>query len=88
MTTSPLTTSLQIPHELDTCDREQDWMRKEISHALTLNKKIIPVVCEGFLWHDESSLHASIRDLQHYNACYLSHTNFRGFAVKLDEMLG
>jgi hypothetical protein len=72
---------------LEGCDRNEDWVRKEISHGLEVCKKVIPIVCEGFVWPEELSLHESIRGLRQHNGCYLSHTNFGGFAEKLGTML-
>ena len=33
---------------LDRCDSEADWVRREIAHALKMNKNIIPVMLRGF----------------------------------------
>lgn len=38
------------PNALDRCVNEQDWVRKEICHALTYKKNIIPVMLNGFEW--------------------------------------
>jgi len=75
------------PSALERCSTEDDWLRREIEHSLELGKKIIPVLCEGFSWPAEASLPDPLRELPQYNGCHLSHTNFRGFAARLDEML-
>lgn len=38
------------PNALDRCTDEEDWVAKEIIAATKMNKKIIPVLCEGFEW--------------------------------------
>ena len=35
---------------LDRCVNENDWVRKEIAHALKHNKNIVPVMLRGFEW--------------------------------------
>jgi hypothetical protein len=75
------------PGSIDRCGQDQDWLRQEIGHALKQRKKIVPIFCEGFSCPEETALHESIREIRQYNGCYLSHTDFRGFADKLENML-
>jgi len=35
------------------CVNDGDWVRREISHALNLNKNIVPVILRGFDWPDD-----------------------------------
>ena len=36
------------PHSLDRCVNEEDWVRKEIKHALDCKKNIVPLMLPGF----------------------------------------
>lgn len=38
------------PNALDRCVNEEDWVRKEICHAMAHKKNIIPVMLNGFEW--------------------------------------
>ena len=41
------------PAALDRCIYEEDWVRKEISHALAHKKNIVPIYMRGFVMpHD------------------------------------
>ncbi len=40
------------PRALDRCVNEDDWVRREITHALKHNKKIIPALMKGFSFPD------------------------------------
>ena len=53
---------------LDRCVSEDDWVRKEVEHALKHNKNIVPIMLRGFEWPDVKTLPESMRDLPNYNA--------------------
>ena len=36
------------PGALDRCQNEDDWVRKEVAHAISSNKNIIPIELDGF----------------------------------------
>lgn len=36
------------PTALDRCDNENDWIRRELSLAIEMNKNIIPIIADGF----------------------------------------
>ena len=38
------------PNALDRCISEEDWIRKEVCHAIECKKNIIPVLLRGFDW--------------------------------------
>ena len=45
---------------LDTCDKEDDWVRIEIEHAIKQKRKIIPVAVNPSAWTFPESLPAAI----------------------------
>ena len=38
------------PDALDRCFDEEDWVRKEVLHAMAHEKNIVPVMLNGFQW--------------------------------------
>ncbi len=38
------------PNALDRCVNEEDWVRKEITHAILKGKNIVPIMLNGFVW--------------------------------------
>jgi len=53
------------PHALDRCENDDDWVRKEIRHALKHKKNIIPVMLPGFDFPEK--LPEDIADVARYN---------------------
>jgi len=53
------------PGTLDRCVHEDDWVRKEILHAIEHKKNIVPFLCPGFVWPKD--LPEDIRDVSRYN---------------------
>lgn len=50
------------------CNDEEDWVRKEIAHALNNKKVIIPVVMDGFTFPSKDKLPEDIRGILEYEA--------------------
>lgn len=41
------------PNDLDRCENEDDWVRKEISRAIFGKKRIIPIMLNGFVFPEQ-----------------------------------
>lgn len=54
------------PDTLDRCYDENDWVRKEILHAIKHNKNIIPVLFKNFTWPEE--LPNGLQGLERYQS--------------------
>jgi hypothetical protein len=65
------------PGCFDRCIDPQDWVRRELEHALENRKKIIPVTLTGFHWPDADELPESIREIQRHNAFEFTHTYWK-----------
>lgn len=52
------------PDALDRCHNEEDWVRKEILHAMQCEKNIVPVLLAGFQWPEQ--MPEGLTDLQMY----------------------
>ena len=44
------------PHALDRCNDENDWVRKEVEHAIKGGKNIIPIMLRGFEWPSDTHI--------------------------------
>lgn len=73
------------PNSLDRCVNEEDWVRKEVAHALAKKKNVIPVMLRGFDFPKE--LPESIDDLRFCNGLVASEDFFDAFIEKLTEFL-
>lgn len=77
------------PNSLNRCKSEKDWLRKEIIHAVKHNKKIIPVLCDGFKWpsHWNESIPEEVRSLERYNGVKSSQDYLSAMIDKLIDFM-
>lgn len=73
------------PDSLDRCVNEDDWVRKEVEHALQRKKNVIPVLLRGFRFPD--TLPDSIDSLRYCNGIEASEDFFDAFVEKLTEFM-
>lgn len=73
------------PGGLDRCVNEDDWVRKEISYALSKEKKIIPIFMDGFEW--PNTLPEDISELKYFNGIHVNYEFFDGFIHKLQTQI-
>lgn len=73
------------PNGLDRCVNEDDWVRKEISFALSSGKNIVPILMPGFEW--PKSLPDDIAAIQQLNGLVSSTAYFNEFIEKLSGFL-
>jgi CHASE2 domain-containing sensor protein len=76
------------PNSLARCVNEGDWVLKELAHALTKEKKIIPVFREGFRFDAQGIPNLpQISELKNYQGVKYANSDLNGFIVKLKEFL-
>src|SRR6185436_14381590 len=76
------------PHSLDRCAEPDDWVLKELSRALTLNKPIVPVLTKGFKFTDEGiPTLPEIEELKRKQAVEHHYNDFPGFLRRLLRLL-
>jgi glycerophosphoryl diester phosphodiesterase len=74
------------PGSLDRCTDSEDWLRLEISHALSQSKNLIPIFLEGFRWPE--TLPEALNSVKMYNGpTTVNFQFFQGFIDKLTSML-
>ncbi len=71
---SPSFIVILYPGDIDNCNKENDWLTKEIDVAVLEQKNIIPVFCDGFKWPDrwDDDVPESIKFISGFNAVTLS----------------
>jgi CHASE2 domain-containing sensor protein len=77
------------PNSLTRCVNENDWVLKELSHALEKHKTIIPVLKNGFNFDSKEGISdlPEIAALKKYHGIPYSNSDFEGFMRKLTELL-
>lgn len=64
------------PGCLDRCTNENDWLRREITHALEFNKNIIPIMMPDFEFPNKSEFNKmpkNLAEIQNYHAVAYNH---------------
>lgn len=75
------------PGSLDRCREADDWLHREIVHALRHARRIVPVVAEGFQFPPPEDLPAELRGLARLNAVVYSHEYFGACFDRLEDFL-
>jgi hypothetical protein len=75
------------PGSLDRCRREDDWLRREIVHAMKHDRNILPLLADGFQFPPESDLPADLQSLHRLNGVVYSHEYFNAAFDKLEYFL-
>jgi hypothetical protein len=77
--------AILTPGSLDRCQNEEDWVRKEIAHAIKNGKNIVPVLHRYFQWPD--NLPPDIEPLRYYQGLSSDQEYFEASMDKLAELL-
>lgn len=74
------------PGSLDRCNQPNDWLTREIQHAIKLQRNIVPLLFERFSFADHAkTLPAAVAALPAYNALEMPHGYFSDGMAKLRE---
>lgn len=73
------------PNALDRCADPADWVRREVEHAISHKKNIIPVWTRGFQWPE--SLPDSMKELPYYEGLEASTEYFDARMDRLEKLL-
>jgi WD40 repeat protein len=76
------------PGALDRCANEGDWLRREIAHAISSQRNVVPVLKEGFHFPPREALPAELADLPRYNCVDYSHIYFQATMGRLLSFCG
>jgi membrane-associated phospholipid phosphatase len=75
------------PGSLDRCVDKEDWLFKEISHAIKSKSNIVPIMIDNFKYPPKESLPDEIKELVRHNSVIYSHEYFDATFDKLEEFL-
>jgi formylglycine-generating enzyme required for sulfatase activity len=64
------------PGCLERCQDEEDWLRKEIRHAISCKRNIVPILEDGFQMPPRQALPKDISEFSTYNGLRLSRDYF------------
>ena len=71
------------PQCLDRCSAEDDWLRREIAHALAVDRTILPLLMPGFEFPSAEELPAEIRPILVHHGVPFSHEFFEAVVNKI-----
>ena len=75
------------PRSLDRCIDKEDWLFKEISHAIKSKSNIVPIMIDNFKYPPKENLPEEIKELVRHNSVIYSHEYFEATFDKLEEFL-
>lgn len=75
------------PGSMDRCEAQDDWLRKEISHAITTHRNIVPLMVDEFEYPSKESIPEDLEELLHHNGVTYSHEYFAATFDKLSDFL-
>ncbi len=75
------------PGSLDRCHDPEDWMRREIIHALRHGRNLVPLVADGFQFPRAAELPPELESLPRLNAVVYSHEYFDASFDRLEGFL-
>jgi tetratricopeptide (TPR) repeat protein len=65
------------PGTVERCEEPGDWLRREIEHAMDLQRNIVPILTNDFTFKGtDNYLTGKLKELSRYNACKLYHEYF------------
>jgi CHASE2 domain-containing sensor protein len=75
------------PGCLERCADSNDWIRRELTHALSHGKTVVPVFKDGFTFDDDKDIPdiEPINQLRKYDGLSYSNRNIDGFVNMLDQ---
>jgi hypothetical protein len=85
--TSPNFVVFLSPGSLDRCRNPDDWLRREITHAIATRRNIVPITLPGFSFPDPKTLSDDIVEVARHDAVEYSHRYFYAMLDKLREHL-
>ena len=77
--------AILTPGALDRCAEPGDWVREELSRAISQHKRLVPLLMPGFTF---GPLPSEIASLGKCNAVEYSHTYFDAAMMRLESAVG
>lgn len=75
------------PGSMDRCKSTEDWLRREIAHAITTKRNIVPLMVDEFQYPPKEKIPSELEELTHHNGVTYSHEYFDATFDKLSDFL-
>jgi membrane-associated phospholipid phosphatase len=62
------------PGSMDRCEEHEDWLRREISHAISTHRNIVPLMVDEFQYPPKEKIPDELEELLHHNGVNYSQT--------------
>ena len=72
---------------MDRCLAHDDWLRREIAHAITTHRNIVPLMVDEFQYPPKAKIPDELEELLHHNGVNYSHEYFAATFDKLSDFL-
>lgn len=75
------------PGSMDRCMAHDDWLRREIAHAIATHRNIVPLMVDEFQYPPKKNIPDELEELLHHNGVNYSHEYFAATFDKLSDFL-
>ncbi|MCZ6513416.1 MAG: TIR domain-containing protein [Nitrospinae bacterium] len=75
------------PGSMDRCEEHEDWLRREIAHAIMTDRNIVPLIVDEFQYPTKKEIPDDLEELLHHNGITYSHEYFDATFDKLSDFL-
>lgn len=75
------------PGSMDRCEDQEDWLRREIAHAINTKRNIVPLTVDEFQFPSRGQIPHDLEELLHHNGVTYSHEYFTATFDKLSDFL-
>lgn len=75
------------PGSMDRCMNRDDWLRREIAHAISTHRNIVPLMVDEFQYPPKKKIPDELEELLHHNGVNYSHEYFAATFDKLSDFL-
>ncbi len=72
---------------MDRCKNAEDWLRREIAHAIATKRNIVPLMVDEFQYPPKDNIPDDLEELTHHNGVTYSHEYFDATFDKLSDFL-
>jgi hypothetical protein len=75
------------PGSMDRCTDHDDWLRREVAHAIFTHRNIVPLMVDEFQYPPKKMIPEELEELLHHNGINYSHEYFAATFDKLSDFL-
>jgi hypothetical protein len=83
--TAPNFLIILSPNSLNRCSEKEDWLRKELAHAMRTSRNIVPVLMPGFIFPED--LPPDIKEITAFHGIDYSHDYSESTIKRIAQLL-